>query len=76
MPHVGADELRLSALRAELLGKLLAGLAVASGDNDLVAFAREGQSCGAADSGERPGNQDNGHPVSYTHLTLPTILRV
>jgi hypothetical protein len=30
MAHVGADELRLSPLRAELLGKLLAGLAVAS----------------------------------------------
>ena len=30
MPHVGADELRLSPLPAELLGKLLASLAVAS----------------------------------------------
>jgi len=30
MAHVGADELRLSALGAELLSKFLAGLAVAS----------------------------------------------
>ena len=29
----------------------------------MVAFAREGQGCGAADSGESPGNQDNGHLI-------------
>eukprot|EP00969_Alexandrium_andersonii_P022892 1001839-Alexandrium_andersonii.AAC.1 len=31
---------------------------------------------GASAEGERAGNQNAGNPVSYTHLTLPTICSV
>jgi hypothetical protein len=61
MPNVGADEFGLCADRAELSDKLGARVAVAAGDDDLVAFIGEGQGRGTADPGERAGNQDNGH---------------
>ena len=68
MAHVGADEFCLRAERAELFDQLCAGVAVAPGDDDLVAFLGEGQGRGAADPGERAGNQDNGHLASSQAL--------
>ena len=61
MANIGANELGLCAERAELSDKLRTGVAMTAGDDDLVAFVGEGQGRGTADSGERAGNQDDGH---------------
>jgi hypothetical protein len=49
---------------------------VAAGDDDLIAFLGEGQGRGAADPGERAGNQDNGHLALLASFRLNLSLEV
>jgi hypothetical protein len=51
MADIGADEFSLSTERAELLGELCARVAVAAGDDDLIAFIGKGQGRSAAQVG-------------------------
>ena len=54
--NVCAEEFDFSAECAQLSREVLAGLLVATGDNDAVAFPRESKSRGAPDSSQRAGN--------------------
>ena len=51
--NVCAEEFDFSAECAQLSREVLAGLLVATGDNDAVAFPRESKSRGAPDSSQR-----------------------
>ena len=64
--HIGANEFRLRAERAEFGDQRLAGVVAAAGDDDAGAFAGKGQGGGAADAGQGAGDQDNGiaHVIS------------
>jgi len=64
--NVCAEEFDFSAEGAQLSREVLAGLLVATGDNDAVAFPRESKSRGAAYSSQRAGNQNDvgAHAVS------------
>jgi hypothetical protein len=68
--NVCAEEFDFSAECAQLSREVLAGLLVATGDNDAVAFPRESKSRGAPDSSQRAGNQDN----RGTHIAAPSDL--
>ena len=70
---VCAEEFDFSAECAQLSREVLAGLLVATGDNDAVAFPRESKSRGAPDSSQRAGNQNNvgAHAVSPPRYGQP-----
>ena len=69
--HVGADELRFAAELAQLSSQRLAGVLMAAGNDDAVAFPRKSKGRCTPNPGQRAGNQDNGgaHIASpYTEL--------
>ena len=59
MPHVGAQKFGFRAEFAQLGGKLLAFVVVASGNNHPRPFSGEGLGRGPPDAGQGSGNQDN-----------------
>ncbi len=71
--NVCAEEFDFSAECAQPSREVLAGLLVATGDNDAVAFPRESKSRGASDSSQRAGNQNNvgAHAVSPPRYGQP-----
>ncbi|MDT4912495.1 MAG: hypothetical protein QOC66_1623 [Pseudonocardiales bacterium] len=60
LAHVGVDELGLRAERAQLLSERAAGSVTPPGNDHLRALLREGDSSGAADPGQRSGDQNDG----------------
>jgi len=59
-PDVGADVLGLGAEVAKVLDKVVPKLVATARDNEASAIAGEGKSRGAADTGKRASDQDNG----------------
>src|SRR5207247_3867594 len=76
--NVGGDEFDFSAESTQLSRELLAGLLVATGDNDAVAFPRESKSRRAPDSSQRAGDQDQRgtHNVAPFDLAGPEGRRI
>src|SRR6266436_1219059 len=67
--NVGADEFRFGAKRAQLGDQRFADIIAAAGNDDAGALLRESERGGAADAGQRAGDQYNG----MAHLVSPSM---
>ena len=73
MANVGAEEFDFSAESTQLSRELLAGLLVATGDNDAVAFPRESKSRRAPDSSSAPVIKTTGVSIALLLSIEPAL---
>src|ERR1700738_1716232 len=73
--NVGPNELCLGAKSSQLRDKVFSLVVVAAGHDHIGAFAGECHSSGAADAGERAGNENNllSHPFPSASAEYPQI---
>jgi len=68
--HVGADEFRVRAECPQFGDQSQTRVLATPGNDKPSAFVCEGESGGAADTGQGAGNEDNG----VSHVTSPWVL--